>query len=347
MSLINQMLQDLEKRGTENETQTMPQGVTSARPEHRNRLPLIVIAGITVLSAGLLAYFYIGKSAVVSPQVLAVVSPTTNETPESVTPLSESKPPVPKQQVMESTPPLPSAKLVNWSGNKVAKKEKKKKVQELAKERAKAKESLAANPKSHTAKIDKTPVQTEAQEMAEALYRQAANSFSLGRSNESIEKLRHALALDSAHSSARQLLTKLLLEQQAYDEARGLLREGVRQQPSQLQWASILARLELERGDANAARKALDASAGFAANSADFQSLAGAVAQRQGKPDDAADFYRNALRIKPSDGRSWVGLGMSLEAEGHAPEAREAFRRALSTENLSAELKALAERKSR
>lgn len=60
---------------------------------------------------------------------------------------------------------------------------------------------------------------------------------------------------------------------------------------------------------------------------ADFHSLAGAVAQRQGKPGDAAEFYRGALRLKPAEGRNWIGLAMALEADGHAPEAREAYRR--------------------
>ena len=52
----------------------------------------------------------------------------------------------------------------------------------------------------------------------------------------------------------------------------------------------------------------------------------------------------NALRLKPGDGRAWVGLALSLEAEGHAPEAKEAFKRALATDSLSGELQALAER---
>jgi len=244
-----------------------------------------------------------------------------------------------------ATQPEPSAKVLATERNKETKQEKRKRERQEA--MAKSKEKLAAKPKANTGKIDKSPVQTEAQEMAEALYRQAAASFGQGRSNESMEKLRQSIALDPAHASARQLLAKLLLENRAYEEARALLRDGVKQQPAQLQWASILARLELDRGDANAARQALDASMGFAANSADYQSLAGAVAQRQGKPADAAEFYRSALRVKPADGRSWVGLGLALEAEGHPAEAKEAFRRALGTDSLSPELEGLAQRKSR
>ena len=341
MSLINQMLQDLEKREPENENGVMPAGVTSAPPAKRNRASLIALAGVLVLGAALLVYFFSGKQGEPASQGLVAAPPAVAPTPVPPPALAAVTPPPEQAQAQ----PEPVRNPVKAEPPKETKKERKLKARELA--RAKARDKLAAKAKAGVGKIDKSPVLTEAQEMAEALYRQAANSFALGRSTESAEKLRQSLALDPSHASARQLLTKLLLEQRAYEEARGVLREGVRQQPGQLQWTSILARLELDRGDANAARQAVDNAMGFGAQNADFQSLAGAVAQRQGKPGDAADFYRAALRIKPADGRSWVGLGMALEAEGHAAEAKEAFRRALTTESLPPELETLAQRKSR
>jgi MSHA biogenesis protein MshN len=183
---------------------------------------------------------------------------------------------------------------------------------------------------------------------AEESYRAALNAYSQGRTTESLAQARQALVDDPAHLGARQLLLRQLVEQRATDQARNVAREGLQVHPEQVGWASVLARLEMEKGDLAAARQVIDQTLPRAGNSADFHSLAAAVAQRQGKPGEAAEFYRGALRLKPAEGRNWIGLGIALEAEGHVPEAREAFRRALQQgEGLSPDLQALAERKLR
>ena len=74
-----------------------------------------------------------------------------------------------------------------------------------------------------------------------------------------------------------------LVEQRANDQARTVAREGLQVHPAQIGWASVLTRLEMERGDLGAARRVIDDTLPRAASSADFHSLAGAVAQRQGK----------------------------------------------------------------
>lgn len=352
MSLINQMLQDLEKRNPESESNQLPVGVISSAPEKNSKTLRILAGGVLVVLSAAAYYAFNGKATpipVVAPP--APPAPVVSA-PAMPTIVAENQAPtvpvaVAPTETASDASSLPRARVVEQKSKREAKKEKAQKQAGKARENAQPKDKLAGKAKGGIGKIDKSPVQSEAQEMAEALYRQAANSFAQGRSNESLEKLRQSVALDPAHASARQLLAKLLVEQRSYDEARQVLRDGVKHQPAQLQWASILARLELERGDAGAARQALEASMSHAGNSPDYQSLAGAVAQRQGKPDDAAEFYRAALKSRPNDGRSWVGLGLALEAEGSRAEAKEAFRRALATESLSSELEALALRKSR
>lgn len=361
MSLINQMLQDLEKRQPgEGDGASLPLGVMSANePKKRPKWYLLLIAvGALVLVAGLI---YQNRSAEkeklsaesiasLLPPPVAVPLPPVEAPISPAPPASQPQQVAPTAVVLETKSSASEAAKETAEPRKMSKQEKRKaeaerkQAERAARNGDKNKETQLAKP---AGKIEKTATQSGVQEQAEAMYRQGVTSFSLGRSTDSIEKLRQALVLDSGHAGARQLLVKQLLEQRNQDEARNTLREGLRQHPAQWQWASYLARLELERNDSNAARQVIDAALPQAANSADFQSLAGAVAQRQGKPGDAADFYRNALRLKPGDGRAWVGLAMSLEAEGHAPEAKEAFKRALTTESLSGELQALAERKSR
>ncbi|MFZ2268437.1 MAG: tetratricopeptide repeat protein [Azonexus sp.] len=342
MSLINQMLQDLEKReGEPGLAADLPAGVHSARPARlvRWRWPLVA-----VIAGGLIAlFFWAGKSlsppaekpVPAQPPVIAE-APLPPTVPEALSPAVEAPPaapvaslhkPEPARQPKEKAAPRPS------------------RAPQAAAAAKPAVVPPPARPKSGT--VAKTSPFDEAEERAEQNYRKALAAYGQGRTTESLAQARQALVDFPAHHSARQLLLKQLVEQGANDQARALLRDGIRLDPSQLSWSMSLARLELGKGDVAAARQALDPALPQAAANADFQSLAGAVAQRQGRANEAADFYRAALRLKPADGRSWVGLALALEAEGHQPEASEAFRRALASQGLPPELQALAQRKLR
>lgn len=355
MSLINQMLQDLEKRqgGSESGGQ-LPQGVHSAKASLPGRRKQWLMAlGVLVLLIAATLGFKFRPVETVSPLVVAEVAPPPLP-PLVPAPLAPPEVPATSMAVPAASQPMaePSARVVSTANSKAeARKEARARRAEAAAERRNARKNKekAANissgkPSGKVLAVKSAPVD-EAQERAESFYRDALAAFNQGRSAETQQAAKRALAEMPGHVGARQLLVRHLMEQRANDQARMELREGLQHQPGQMLWSTLLVRLELERGDVPAARQAVDRALPYAEQQADFQSLAGAVAQRQGKPGDAADFYRAALRIKPADGRSWVGLGMSLEAEGHAPEAKEAFRRALNTDSLSPELQSLAQRK--
>ena len=361
MSLINQMLQDLEKRQPDGGAEMMPSGVTPATTvQPASRWRWIAAGGaLTVLAVlGLRQLPDKGADTAKMPVVAAStannpVAPAQIPTPAVVEPPKSEPAPV---AVAE---PAPKASSAAQAAEKKESRKERRKRERL--ERAERKKALAAE--TARAGEGNKPVAGQSRapadgrivradraagaEQAEVIYQQAADAFGQGRIGDSVDKARQVLALDPGHTAARQLLAKQLLEQRRLEEARTVLREGAQRQPAQLQWSTLLTRLELERGDVAAARQAVDQALPHGAGNPDFLALAGAVAQRQSKPGEAADFYRRALQLKPAEGRSWVGLGLALEADGHRPEAREAFRRALATETLNPDLSELAERKSR
>ncbi len=350
MSLINQMLQDLEKRQPEGGTVELPPGVTPAATREAGTRwgKIAVLVAVVALAVIGIRQLPDKQSSVNSPKVeVATLAAPVAQMPAEVIPS-------PQAAVVEEPPAAVDTKTVTEmpaaepSKKKETRKERRKREREerAARKAATPPAQVTSSVGTESGRIQRTDSQASTAQ-ADVLYQQSVEAFASGRSAESIEKLKQALAIEGGHAAARQLLAKQLLEQRRLEEVRSVLREGASRQPAQLQWSTLLARLELERGDVSAARQAIDLGLPQAAGSADFQSLAGAVAQRQAKPDEAAEFYRRALQLKPADGRSWVGLGLALEAEGHRPEAREAFRRALSTENLSPDLEALAQRKSR
>ncbi len=209
------------------------------------------------------------------------------------------------------------------------------------------KEAGKAKAEAVDQRILKTARGVSTDDRASEDYRRAVDELSRGRNSDAAQSLRSALRHDPALLPARQMLAKVLIEQNALDEARSVLREGLKNDPRQLQWSMSLARLEIDRNDPLAAWGALQPSLLYATNDGEFLAFAGAVQQRLGKPGEAADYFRNALRLSQTNGRWWIGLGMALETEGHRPEAREAFRRALATGSLPQDLASYAERKAR
>lgn len=341
MSLINQMLQDLEKRdGAADGSGTLPQGVHAAAVAPTPKRRLLPWLGV-LLVAVVGMVIWLGERKPAGPEAPMAAAnfpappPLVETTPVPPAPADIGQ----NSALTAAAPATPAMAPKEKPAARVAEKPRANASNSPPRERARP-----AKPEA----VSKSSPLDEAAMRAEQRYRDALNAYSQGRTTESLAQARQALTDDPAHLGARQLLLRQLVEQRANDQARTVAREGLQVHPAQIGWASVLTRLEMERGDLGAARRVIDDTLPRAASSADFHSLAGAVAQRQGKPSDAAEFYRGALRLKPAEGRNWIGLAMALEADGHAPEAREAFRRALQTgDTLSPELQALAERKLR
>lgn len=185
-------------------------------------------------------------------------------------------------------------------------------------------------------------------ERAEAEYRRAITLVNDGRVSDAIDVLLDTLRQDGGHLSARQLLVKLLIEQRRRDEALALLSEGLASHPGQTGWAMTLARLQVDRGDLPAAAETLQRSLPHGGGAlADYLGFCGLVQYRLGHHAVAATHYQNAARLAPQDGRWWLGLGLALEGDAQANAAREAFARARATGSLSGELATLVDQKLR
>jgi MSHA biogenesis protein MshN len=182
---------------------------------------------------------------------------------------------------------------------------------------------------------------------AENEYRKAAGLLNQGRLNEAIAGFRAALQEEPAHANARLTLFGVLVEQKKLDEAQALLQEGLSLNPAQPQLALRLARIQVERGDLRGAAETLQKSSPAASANAEYRGFHAAVLQRLNRHKEAAEEYRAALRLAPQAGVWWMGLGISLEADGRSTEARDAFQRAKASGALSAELERFVEQKLR
>lgn len=383
MSLINQVLQDLDaRRATYGTGTNLPNDVRSLPKPGTPLLPIVLGAvGLILLIAIVGGYAFLqwqarqeaAPAAQPAEPVVAAsppVSPTapTPAPPESATPSVE--PPSSVTPLLLSmdgslrlagSTDLPSAENVETkaitapaSGNSAAV-AMKDTATEQSRTKAVAPQSLspdAAVPKA-AGKSEKKPMieRTDAvgspRERAEGEYRKAIAAVNQGRVAEALEELRNALRQDGLHVASRQLLVRLLLEARQPDEAAKVLQDGLQGQPAQIGWAMSLARLQVDRGDLAGAWQTLDFSSPAAGNNADYQGFMAHVLQRLGRNRDAAKHYQAATRLSPNDGRWWLGLGLALEAEGQSGEAREMFLRARQSGSLGPQLTALIEQKLR
>lgn len=180
-------------------------------------------------------------------------------------------------------------------------------------------------------RIDKRMASHTPQERAEAHYQRGVTAHQAGLINDSADAFMAALREDARYAPARQAQAGLLIGQSRQEEALALLHEGIALSPQQPTLALMLARLQAERHDLAAAADTLKAASGNAINNAEYQGLHAAILQRAGHHSEAAERFSAALRLAPANSVWWMGLGISLAASDQNAAAREAFMRAKTT----------------
>lgn len=366
MSLINKMLQDLEaRRASLGEKSGLSQEVRSLPPQTKTLRGLQVLLGVGiggVVVAGVVALLYLQSGETHTEKVA----------PPAVSAPSQQIPPPPQtvQQQAAETVQVASAAPPAEAGPRTGAEPKESGVAYRA--ISTAKESPAeAKPATRSprtppsagsdeglkvstsmgqpsprdvagvgedSKIEKRVRPSTAGERAENEYRRALGLINLGRIQDAMLVLRESLREDQRHLNARLVLFSLLVEQQRLDDAQVLLSESLARDPAQPHIATRLARLQFERGDVLTAEETLRRSAEAAAGNAEFRAFHAAVLQRLNRHKEAADEYQAAVRIVPQSGIWWMGMAISLEADGRTAEAKEAFLRAKASGALSEEL---------
>lgn len=208
---------------------------------------------------------------------------------------------------------------------------------------------VAAAPQSRAvaAHIEKRERDRSPADRAENHFRRAAQMLERGRVADAEDALLAALDADHAHQAARQTLVALYIEQGRIEDARRHLQEGLAFNPGYAPFAVALARIHVDRGNFAESLAVLEQAAAAGRGNPDFHTLHGAVLQRLGRHGQAADAYRLALGSAPQSGATWVGLAISLEAQGHLPEAAEAYRRGVASGTLADEVRAYADQRAR
>jgi MSHA biogenesis protein MshN len=334
MSLINQMLKDLERRKGGGGTEPLSAGIRVVAGGGRSRLgwglALALVGGL----AGAGAWWYGHRAP--APESLpaakrwpesgqpqaaeiglppqpAVAAPLVPPPPASGPPHSVTEPLAATAPAAAAEPPEPPSKVAKAAAE----------APTPAKPAHKPKRRHPRRP----ADALPQPAPAESGYGAEEFYRQGLRSYRRGLYPQAQRQLERSLELAPGHGAARALLAKSYLASGQYQRAERVLGEGEAEQDQDA--ARLKAQIYLKQGRAELAEKALEAGSG-GGDPADL-GVRAALKQQQGRYPEAEQLYRRALRVQPGESRWWLGLAISLEASQRYQEAIDAYRRALET----------------
>ncbi|MDO8988717.1 MAG: tetratricopeptide repeat protein [Sideroxyarcus sp.] len=356
MSIINQVLNELENRGV-----NTPLGETTIRPvpprrQSHHALYLTLGIGLLVVLAG--GKWYLSRTQaiapaklVVAPPVVALAVPAPASEPASAPVWAVSMPGESGVQVVSSlaaSQPVDSLRgkpllQISSEDEPEAAPAEAKKPAPRKPERAKPApaETVDVHPAENPELLKKiSPLQR-----AENEFRIANLAVQEGRTEDALTGYKGALLIDSTYKPARRAWVALLVNLKRNAEAEEVLQRGLKRDARDTSFAMQLARLQVERDAAPLALETLQKVSQYAEGQADFQSFMAYLLHRQNRYEEAVAHYQIALKLAPNNGVWLMGMGISLQALERKEDAREAFQRALATNTLNPQLQAFVQQK--
>jgi MSHA biogenesis protein MshN len=375
MSLINQMLTDLDKRktGSQDGGDSVPEPIPVAGTAYPNRRFLI----------------WGGAAAVAVVAVLAVLLLWNGDSSDFSVQRDSANPAAPTEgqetagrspEAAENTETGITAEAVPASDREFSTETTEREISSLPGEGAVAKTELEKTPlpdKEVEAKQGDVPVLSQQQPQTEegesdlqpiepllidepepvASYKKPVkrvaskreSSFDKGqrylrqgRLAEAESALRDALNQARNNHRARELLAGLLIRGGRSEEALQLLRDGALLAPQRPGFALLQARILMQGGEQSEAVQLLEQVVRGGSGNKQVITMLAVLYQQQKQHQRALELYRMLIEREPGLASNWVGAAISLEALGNPDEALSAYRRAVGLPELAQALRAYA-----
>ena len=358
MSVINQMLKDLDKRQGEQVTDSNVTVPVTKKSSNTKLVAIIAIVILLVNIAGIFAWQLYAENQQLKTQaqqkqkVTNLATPkvvntaAVSDTPELVTDKLENKvatatvdkvtEPVATEAItdankatsneteMNAVAPEP---LLAASANVVESPEKNtptghSQVKEQEKEVLETKPTLTISRSQLSPKMLSEKKITEAERAMEVNDLAKAESL-----------FEEVLLLIPEHETARKQLAALWYGKKAYQDAVNLLSQGIAIAPQSEEMRLMSARIYFEQGRARQALNLLSPINN--SQRVDLQVLIANIASEINEYKSAENAYRKLLVLEPNAGRWWLGLAVSLDSQGQFKLASNAYDEAIAKGNLS------------
>ncbi len=351
MSLINQVLKDLEQRrekpvsSVDGSIVTMPRYIVSRRGDSF----VVYVFGAVLIILSLLVGFLVWDRQAQgspSPAVKVVEIPAPVSVPAAASAVSDRpKNSLAKASVVSVAPPasLPPAvvkrKRPKTTG-RVNKPEKSRKISLKRPPRPAAGSEVKRQREGEAGRgsIEKQRLPLTKKQVTDRAFQQGYAALRKDRVPQAEKFFRKALASSPGHIKAREMLAGIYIKVGRYVEAAQLLKRGVAINPGQSMFRKLYARVLLEQGALDQAVGVLERNLPPISQDVDYYALLAALYQRQGRHKNAVEIYRDLLKQNSRVGIWWIGMGISLEKLGDSEAARQAYKKARASGTLAAQM---------
>ncbi|MEW6989169.1 tetratricopeptide repeat protein [Colwelliaceae bacterium 6441] len=141
------------------------------------------------------------------------------------------------------------------------------------------------------------------------------------------------LLVSPEHKTARKQLAALWFGRQLYQAAINLLSQGIQLSPQDSEFRLMKARIYLKQGQVAEAVNTLKALP--TVKSTEYQALLASNAQQVSEFDVAISAYQRLTSLEPNVARWWLGLAVGYDSNSNFELAKSAYRQALDSNELS------------
>ena len=346
MSLVNQVLKDLEQRHA-SQAQAEDLGIDNLHHVPIAQVPVkkskhwVILAGVLVtlgvctVAGGYLYYKWDKRDAAAkstSGDKLPAQQPARANNTTTPKPVVIAKAPIPahanvNEPAVKPLPVAPQAKPVA-----------KTQTASISISNKPVKNSKPVSADEQIGSMHKRAVPLSNEHRAERAYQEGYDLIAAHRYRKAETALRSALALDPAHIKAREMLVGVFISQGRWVEASELLRVGVEMSPQHHTFRKLYARSLMQLKRDQQAIEVLSSHKPPVAQDPEHYAILAALYQRQGNHGAATRTYSEMLKVRPQMGIWWVGMGISLEAMGEQQQAVAAYQQARKSGSLNGDV---------
>lgn len=373
MSLINQMLKDLEKnnhkQGDDQVSEIKEDSVLPPTPPAKRKIRRLIIIMIAIILVIILAIIFLPKSKSPSSQSTELAATTdsgsvsikansesnttaTTASKENSNSSNDDTNAVPasqyeKNDAEQKTESSSQSSVKSQPNNEasdqtatIGQSEIINDSTESRKQPSKSVKNLATaaatgQQQSQAPAISITePSLTEAQKQAQQ-YDQAIKYVNQGKNGQAIEILHNILIADPSDKNARLSLAAVLIKEKRLDDAKSLLQDGLKQLPKDPDYVKLYAHILAENGQIYLALTQLvSAQPRDLSQHSEYFSFMASLYLQQQNYRQAKAIYQRLVAQQPLNSLWWAGLGISEQQLGMTIDAYEAFSRANRIGNL-------------